>query len=336
MLTGADHPFRIMVEAMNEGAVLLTADRTIVYSNCSFARIVGLPLDQVCGTAMDRHVLPEDQGFYKELFRQVGGAPTRGNIRLSARGGMTVPVHLSIGWFPAGDYGGSCAIVTDLTAHLRHQELVAAEALERAKRTEAESGQRRIAHILESITDSFFSLDRMWRILDANSRAAVNFGINRDQMVGKAFWELSPPGVVPELDEQFRRAMRDRVPVHFEGPSAVAPGKWFERHLYPTDEGLAVYFRDVSERKRVERELQRSEANLAEAQRLTHTGSWTWNVATGECFWSLEHFRIFGLDPDSFRPTKENTQRLIHPDDLPGVEQRLQRSIREMSRFEVD
>jgi PAS domain S-box-containing protein len=335
-LTGAEHPYRIMVEAMNEGAVTLTADGMIVYSNSSFARMVGLPLDQVCGTAMDRHVLPEDLGCYEELLKHVGGEAARGNIRLVAGGGMTVPVHLSIASFEAGGCGGLCAIVTDLGAHQLHQALVAAEALERVKRTEAESGQRRIAKILESITDSFFSLDRMWRMLDANERAAANFGMSRDQMLGKTFWELSPPGVVPELDEHFRRAMHDRVPVHFEGPSAAAPGKWFERHIYPTDEGVAVYFRDVSMRKRVERELQRSEANLGEAQKLSHTGSWTWNVATGECVWSLEHFRIFGLDPDSFRPTKDNTQRLIHPDDLPCVEQTLERSIRDMSGFEVD
>ena len=335
-LTGAEHTYRIMVEAMNEGAVLLTADGTIIYSNGSFARMVGLPLDQVCGTAMDRHVLPEDLGCYKELLKHVGVEAATGNIRLLVGGGTTVPVYLSIASFEPGGYGGLCAIVTDLTAHQLHQELVAAEQLERVKRTEAESGQRRIANILESITDSFFSLDRTWRMLDANERAAANVGMSRDQMVGKTFWELSPPGVVPEVDENFRRAMYDRVPVHFEGPSAAAPGKWFERHIYPTDEGVAVYFRDVSMRKHVERELQRSEANLAEAQRLSHTGSWAWNVATGECFWSLEHFRIFGLAPDSFRPTAENTQRLIHPDDLPFVEQTLERSIREMSGFEVD
>jgi len=335
-LTSAEHTYRIMVEAMNEGAVTLTADGTIIYSNSSFATMVGLPLDQVCGTAMDRHVLPEDLGRFKELLEHVGGETARGNIRLLASGGMTVPVHLSIASFEAGGFGGLCAIVTDLTAHQLHQDLVAAEALERVKRTEAESGQRRIANILESITDSFFSVDHAWRMLDANERAAANFGMSRDQMVGKTLWELSPPGVVPELDEHYRRAMHDRVPVHFEGPSAAAPGKWFERHIYPTDDGLAVYFRDVSTRKRVERELQRSEASLAEAQKLNHTGSWTWNVATGECLWSLEHFRIFGLDPDHFCPTKENTQRLIHPDDLPFVEQTLERSIREMGGFEVD
>src|SRR5688500_5048273 len=72
-LTGAEHTYRIMVEAMNEGAVTLTADGTIIYSNGSFARMVGLPLDQVCGTAMGRHVLPEDRGCYEELLQHVGG-----------------------------------------------------------------------------------------------------------------------------------------------------------------------------------------------------------------------------------------------------------------------
>jgi PAS domain S-box-containing protein len=93
---------------------------------------------------------------------------------------------------------------------------------------------------------------------------------------------------------------------------------------------------DITERIQAEEKLRRSEANLTEGQRLSHTGSWAWNVATGECFWSLEHFRIFGLDPETFEPNVENTQRLIHPDDLPLVQQTLDRAIRERKDFEVD
>src|SRR6266699_2908371 len=52
----------------------------------------------------------------------------------------------------------------------------------------------------------------------------------------------------------------------------------------------------LRERRRAEEELRRSEAYLAEGQRISHTGSWGWNVATGELFWSQEHFRIFGFD----------------------------------------
>jgi hypothetical protein len=93
---------------------------------------------------------------------------------------------------------------------------------------------------------------------------------------------------------------------------------------------------DITEQLRAEEELRRSESHLAEAQRIGQIGSWIWNVATGECLWSREHFHIFGLDPDTFKPTKENTQRLIHPEDLPCVEETLQRAAREKSEFEIE
>ena len=61
--------------------------------------------------------------------------------------------------------------------------------------------------------------------------------------------------------------------------------------------------RENSERKRVEEELRRSEAFLAQGQRISQTGSWRWKVATGELYWSEEHFRIFGLDPEIGKPS---------------------------------
>jgi PAS domain S-box-containing protein len=93
---------------------------------------------------------------------------------------------------------------------------------------------------------------------------------------------------------------------------------------------------DTTERVQAEEKLRRSEANLADGQKLSHTGSWTWNVATGECYWSLEHFHLFGLDPETFSPTKDNTQRMIHPEDLPFIEQTLERAVRDQSDFEVE
>jgi PAS domain S-box-containing protein len=335
-LRGADHPYRAMVEAMSEGAVIIAGDGTIFYSNHSFAAMVATPLAEVIGSAMDRFVLPEDVPRYETLLEHEDGHPSRDEIRLAAKGGFIVPAYLSASSFEAGTSTGVCVVVTDLTEHKRHQELIAAEASERAKRAEAESGNRRIASILESITDSFFALDREWRVTEANDRAVAHFGRTRSELVGSVLWDLAHQDKVPELEEQYRRAMAERVAVHFEGPSAIAPGKWFETHIYPSDEGLAVYLRDITERQRAEDTLRDSEANLAEAQRLTHTGSWTWRMSTGELFWSLEHFRIFGLDPGTFRPTKENTQRLIHPRDLPFVEQTLEKAVRERSAFEVD
>jgi len=83
----------------------------------------------------------------------------------------------------------------------------------------------------------------------------------------------------------------------------------------------AIQVAQVIERKRAEENLRRSEAYLAEGKRLSHTGSWSWNVSTGEFFWSQEVFRIFGLDPAKTKPSYELFLQWVHPEDRPRVEQ---------------
>ena len=68
--------------------------------------------------------------------------------------------------------------------------------------------------------------------------------------------------------------------------------------------------------------LRRSEGYLAEAQKLTHTGSWAWNVRTGVLFWSQEIFRIYNYQPQEMRPTWPQFFQRVHPEDRPQIEQK--------------
>ncbi len=88
--------------------------------------------------------------------------------------------------------------------------------------------------------------------------------------------------------------------------------------------------RDELETKVAERtaELQRSEAYLAEAQRLSHTGSFGWDVSSGKLYWSEETFRIFECDRAD-QPTVEFVQRRTHPDDRACVQQIIDRAAQE-------
>jgi len=79
----------------------------------------------------------------------------------------------------------------------------------------------------------------------------------------------------------------------------------------------------VQKLKKSNEALSRSEAYLAEAQTLSHTGSAGWNVSTGELFWSDESFRIFGYER-SFKPTMERALQRVHPEDLARVQQALE------------
>jgi len=92
----------------------------------------------------------------------------------------------------------------------------------------------------------------------------------------------------------------------------------------------------LTERRRAEEELRRSEAYLAEGQRTSHTGSWGWNVATGTLFWSQEHFRIFGFDPGTAKPSYRMFLERIHPKDRLFVEHAVDRAVRERSDLEMD
>src|SRR5580704_3068073 len=92
---------------------------------------------------------------------------------------------------------------------------------------------------------------------------------------------------------------------------------------------------DITEHKRAEESIRRSEAYLAEAQRLSHTGSFGWKVSSGEIFWSDETFRIFECDPSS-KPTIEFILSRVHREDRELVQQQIERASRDGKAFDFE
>jgi PAS domain S-box-containing protein len=99
---------------------------------------------------------------------------------------------------------------------------------------------------------------------------------------------------------------------------------------------FAAVIVDITERKRAEEELRRSEGFLAQGERIGHTGSWGWHVATGLVHWSKEHFRIFDYDPQTTKPSYSLFIERIHPEDRFSFEEVLNRAVRDKSDFEYD
>jgi PAS domain S-box-containing protein len=120
---------------------------------------------------------------------------------------------------------------------------------------------RQINAILESITDLFYHLDRDWRFTEVNSRAQALFGKDRDELIGQVIWDVFPKAVDSSLHTHLKRAMTEMIPEHFEVLSKIVPDTWFEASAYPSQTGLFVYLRDVTERKRAEEAI-RFQAHL--------------------------------------------------------------------------
>ncbi|HSE31775.1 MAG TPA: PAS domain S-box protein [Pyrinomonadaceae bacterium] len=114
------------------------------------------------------------------------------------------------------------------------------------------ASRARISRILESITDLYFSIDKEWRFVDINRQAELRFGKTRDELIGKVIWKLFPTSADSPLYESFLKANEKNVPVHSEVAWTAFPNTWFEAHLYPSQSGLSVYLRDITERKDAE------------------------------------------------------------------------------------
>jgi PAS domain S-box-containing protein len=93
---------------------------------------------------------------------------------------------------------------------------------------------------------------------------------------------------------------------------------------------------DVTEQEQLTQELQRREAYLAEAQRLSQTGSWAWSPDQDIRYWSEECYRVLSFDPQDGLPRFEEFFQRIHPDDQPGFRELIQTAIREKAEWEAD
>jgi PAS domain S-box-containing protein len=95
--------------------------------------------------------------------------------------------------------------------------------------------------------------------------------------------------------------------------------------------------REIAKHNQVEAELRLSEAYLAEAQRLSHTGSWAWSPPPGDIrYWSEECYRVQGFDPKGVQPRFETFFQRIHPDDQARIAEVIERAVREKKEFEFD
>src|ERR1700754_1381278 len=143
------------------------------------------------------------------------------------------------------------ASLREITERKRAEEARAQLIREQVARAEAEAAQKRVASILESITDGFIALDRQWRFTYVNNAAEVLLQRSSDELNGKEIWQAFPEFAGTRLAEQYSRAMTEEVTCEFE--DFYTPlGIWLETRAYPSKDGLAVYFRDISGRKRVE------------------------------------------------------------------------------------
>jgi PAS domain S-box-containing protein len=234
-------------------------------------------------------------------------------------------------------------IVAWLTGNARLEKEAALEAEARLRRSQAElrDSEKEWREVFEHNPVMYFMVDADGTVLNVNTFGAAQLGYTVAELVGES--------VLNVFLEEDRAFVRKCVAVCLE---TVGQSHTWEIQKIRKDGSLLwvrenakamrradgklvvlVACEDVTERNRTEQALQQSEAYLAHAQGLSHTGSFGWQVATGEIIWTAETFRIFGYDP----ATRPNIQLVIertHPDDRAAVQRTVDQATRDGNDFE--
>ncbi len=181
---------------------------------------------------------------------------------------------------------------------------------------------------LESTTDSVMMFDRSWRITYLSERAKAHVAQGRD-LVGQIVWDALPGTADSIFAAGYREAMESGVPTHTVGYS-VAFQTWFEAHAYPSKDNLTVFFRDVTEARRIETVLRESETRLRVAVEAAGLGIFDVDMATGEVNWSAEQFALLGIVPTpDGRAHLDMWRDRVHPDDIAATDEARRRCIAE-------
>ncbi len=173
-LNGADDPYRVIIEEMNQGAVTLSGDGVILYCNRRFCELLKLPVDRIVGFTFESLVMPAERAEFGRLLSIGRTKGSAGEITLQANDAIPIPLQLALGPLPARSAAAICLVATDFTQRKRMEEKL----LEQANIVEH-------AHDAVIVRDFVTDCITIW-----NKGAERLYGWTAEEAIGRPISEL--------------------------------------------------------------------------------------------------------------------------------------------------
>jgi len=260
-LEGADRPYRLLVEAMQQPVAVLNSEAVILYCNPCFANLFMMSLATLIGRTLDDLVTGTDRSIWTDLLQIGGNPPAQQDIRLCRQNKTSFPATLALSVLPLNKI---CLLVTDLSQQKQFEELVASKAALR-------NTEIRYRRLFETAKDGILILDTdTGRITDSNPFMSELLGYSHEQFSGKELWEF---GLFSDkaANEAAVKELRERGYIRYEHlPLETSTGRRVEVEVvansYEEDDHNVIQcnVRDITERNQLELERDRLENQMRE------------------------------------------------------------------------
>lgn len=250
-LQASEKRYRRLIDTANEGIWTIDSQGRTDYVNQRMAQMLGYSVEEMLERSIFEFV---DEASRREALQKMQqpnpDVTAQDDWQFRRKDGSALWTIVSTNpiLIDTGEFVGTLAMITDVSDRKQAESVL-------------QESTRRVTNILESMTDAFVALDRQWRIAYVNQEAARLNRQKPEEIVGKTHWEQWPWSVGTQVEREYRRAIAEQVAVHFEEfyePLSI----WFEIHAYPSEDGLGIYFRDITERKQAQEVLQKRENEL--------------------------------------------------------------------------
>ncbi|HEY5381083.1 MAG TPA: ATP-binding protein [Acidobacteriaceae bacterium] len=184
---------------------------------------------------------------------------------------------------------------------------------EAARQLQRETADR-LQQVFDATTDGIALLDRQWCFIYVNHYANERMAPGRD-LTHVNFWDLFPDARDSIFEQKYRRAMDHGETIRFT--EYYAPLEiWADIRVFPTSDGIAIFFQDVTQQRQAERRLVQSERRLRQALDAGQLGTWRWDAATDALDFDERAAQIFHTEPHAPLTRNDLRLRLVHPEDL--------------------
>lgn len=292
-----------IIESLGDGFFALDRQWIITYWNKKAERVTGRSRAEAIGSNfLDLYPKAKALKFYTEFNRALAhNRPVQ-----FEEYSPTLMAWMEVNAHPSQE--GLSVYMKDITARKQQEEE------RRQLDQKLQKAQQSLQHVLENMSDGFFTADRQWTILFANDKIASILGLRKEDYIGQNLWQCFPEAVPTRFYSEYHRAFADNTFVSFE---EFLPGfdLWFEVNAYPVNNELSVYLKNITDRKRQEQALQISTERFHFVSMATSDIVWDWNIATGELYINQSFTRVFGYELTGAISPSRLWRNNLHPDD---------------------